>query len=487
MDDFFGGIRTGSDFSSDGLAEAVEENIRRILYGNLSRPEFEARALFEENLPDLPVGHLMDHRVRMPEDIALELAGDESKLGAFLERLLCASPHTEGRDMIAKALSIKPTVLRENLIELRDLDLDLFSSVVSGRLDQSFAAMSKRKLPAELIKLAQSCAGNMLILYCVFEIQLIAARAAKLNAGGPWLPSYHSPVLASDYPGGMSAITQAAQYRFCGLDYSPLPKGRPPIIASLTNEKFARDRLRATGRTEAEIAPEIESLLPLLQEKIGLAEKRLSKLKSASDTKEDPSKREHASTAIEGGIRAGVQLAFAALRLVNLLERKEALTDLSLAHRRLAFRSWRKAKLPAKRDSVAEVVLFVTRCAILMDAQAGQAFKPDGKQTQLEPQMDGFHAGGSVAGEDLFKTAKEDILYKQTDARPMASLNLDHELRKIQRFDILPDYRLGLTSLSSPTPTSTPQRTMGHEQPNRTKFKIIPRSRSNPVKPGYRR
>ena len=412
MHEFFAQIRTGSDFSQDGLARAVEENIFRILFGNLSRGEFEARVFFEESLTDLPVGHLMDHRVQMPENVALELARDESRLGAFLERLLCARPHTEGRDMIAKAILIEPTDLRKDLIELRDLDLNLFSSVLSGRLGQLFDAMSKRQLPADLIKLAQSCAANMLTFYCVFEIQLIAARAAKLNGGGPWLPRHHSPVVASDFAGGMSAITQAAQYRFRGLNKSPLPKGRPPIIASLMNKEFAKDRLKATGRTEAEIAPDIEDLLPFLQAKFNLAEELLANTELASDSQEDDSQREHASTVIEGGIRAGVQLAFAALRLVNLLERKEALTDLSLAQRRLAFRSWRKAKLPAKTDPIAEVILFVTRCAILTDPQAGQAFRSDGTQTPLKPQMDSFHEKDSVAGEDLFKTAKEDILYR---------------------------------------------------------------------------
>ena len=487
MDDFFSQIHPGSDFSHDGLAQTVQENISRILFGNLSRRDFEARALFEENLTELPIGHLMDHRVQMPKDVALELARDESRLGAFLERLLCARPHSEGREMVATALGIEPSDLRKNLIKLRDLDLSLFSSVVSGCLGKSFDEISKRPLPADLWKLMQSCMADMLILYCMFEIQLIAARAAKLNRGGPWLPMHHSPVVVSDFVEGMSAITQAAQYRFCGLDNSPLPKGRPPIIASLMNEKFAKDRLILTGRTEAEVAPDILDLLPSLQAKFDMAEKMLGNPKLASDGQGETSQREHASTAIEGGVRAGVQLAFAALRLVNLLERKEALTDLSLAQRRLAFRSWRKVKLPPKTNPVAEVVLFVTRCAILMDVQAGQAFNSDGKQTLLEPQMANFRKGGSVAGEDLFKTAKEDIPYKETDARPMAYPKLEHELRGIQRFDILPDYRLGLTALSPPTRRSTPQRTRGYEPRNRPKYKRIPRSRSNPVKPGYRR
>uniref|UniRef100_UPI0022B9D7F2 hypothetical protein n=1 Tax=Klebsiella pneumoniae TaxID=573 RepID=UPI0022B9D7F2 len=73
------------------------------------RDEFETQLFQFPDMAQLPIGHLFDHRVRMPEQQAKTLlAGDDATLSELLAKMLC-STHAQGAEMIAEALKLNPT------------------------------------------------------------------------------------------------------------------------------------------------------------------------------------------------------------------------------------------------------------------------------------------------------------------------------------------------------------------------------------------
>ncbi|WP_126000026.1 hypothetical protein [Sphingobium yanoikuyae] len=460
---------------------------------HMDRNEYLARLFVEQNLASLPIGHLMDHRIHMPGEFALSLENkDEEQITELLDHMLCAQPHSEARLLLANALNVRTAKLAADLIAIRKWDKALFFQVISGHLGQALDHLSTLNLTSVELTRTQSCVADMLVVYSAFELQLIAARAVALDAGS-FLPFDYSDMKERAPLELMSDIADAYQYRFRQSELKtknlPLGRGRPPVLASKFNEDFAREIAKSIGLSEKDEDGKFLKLSKELHITFGDIKSTIDKIKKSPsfDIRKNEDNSNFKSTPASTyffEISFGIQLAFAALRIVNLSKRKMQMTSTNPIHRKNAFQAWRSADLPAKRQSDATTILFVIRTVILQDSQAGTAFYSDGKNISLLPQINSHNHDGNVAGISLLTRAKRGYPVKSAKNRECVPLDANLSLAGVQEIDLLPDYRIGLNRKSSTSMNRVTKPRVGYDQPSRTKYKLERRSRSNPRAPG---
>ncbi|PNP99544.1 hypothetical protein [Sphingobium sp. SA916] len=483
----------GADPVDMGMILAiVRDVVLRVQTHGMDRKAFLNRLFRETDLASLPIGHLMDHRIRMPRDLALSLQDkDEDYITEILDHMLCVRPHIEGRALVAKALKIEPRDLASNLIKIREQSLSLFVDIISGNLDDALTLIASSTLSRKDLAVAKSCTADLLVLYSMFEMQVIAARAVALDAG-KFLPFGYTDMAERASFKLVSDIINAYIYRYeqntRKINKLTLIRGQPPVLAQRFNEEFAKQTASCLGLSETDhddsfgqISKEIYEFFVELKKYLVGAESDPS-FKSSPKIGIDRFKSTAASTYFFG-VSIGIQLAFAAHRLVNLSRRKKDLISPDRKQRKIAFGAWLAADLPAKRQDDAKSILFVVRTLILSDDQAGTGFASNGDALDLLPQMKSHDRDGNVAGISLLKDAKESYLMKSAVNRDPAPLEDALGLVGVQELDLLPDYRLGLNLLSSTAKRANTERKVGHDQRPRNRYTIVRRSRSNPKAP----
>ena len=374
---------------------------------------------------------------------------------------------------------------------MREQNHSLFFDVISGHLDEPLEYLATLQLGSTDLTRAQACLADMLVLYSMFEIQVLAARAVVLDAG-EFLPFDCTEMSERAILNLMSDIADAYVYRYrqnhLKSNNLPLIQGRPPILASKFNLNFAKGVVKSKGISEKDEDDNFSRLSDELYQTFGEIKDIIDRAKNDPEfkrpTKEDIEnfKSTPASTYFFG-ISAGAQIAFAALRLVNLSKRKRQLTSPNPSHRELAFREWLKEDLPAKRHDGAKTILFVIRTLILEDHQAGTAFDSEGKACHLSSQIDSHDHDGNVAGISLLRNAKRGYPMKSAVNRETVPLDNKLSLAGVHEIDLLPDYRIGLNLKSSTSKKGTRKPTVGHDQPPRPKYKLESRSRRSPRAP----
>ncbi|UZW54830.1 hypothetical protein NUH86_15315 [Sphingobium sp. JS3065] len=459
---------------------------------DMDRQTYLGRLFTEEDLASLPIGHLMDHRIRMPREFALDLKDkDQDEITGLLDHMLCVRPHPEARLLLADALKIETSKLASNLIEMREQNHSLFFDVISGHLDEPLEYLANLHLGSTDLSRAQACIADMLVLYSMFEIQVLAARAVVLDAG-KFLPFDHTEMTERAILNLMSDIADAYVYRYrqnhLKVNNLPLIQGRPPVLASKFNLNFARGVAKSKGISKKDQDGNFGTLSDELYQTFGEIKDIIDRAKNDPEfkrpTKEDIENfKSTAASTYFFGISAGTQIAFAALRLINLSKRKRQLTSPNPSHRELAFWEWLKEDLPAKRHNGAKTILFVMRALILEDRQAGTAFDSDGKACHLSSQMNSHDHDGNVAGISLLRDAKRGYPMKSAVNRETVPLDNKLSLAGVHEIDLLPDYRIGLNLKSSTSKERTRKPTVGHDQPPRPKYKLESRSRRSPRAP----
>lgn len=459
---------------------------------DMDRQTYLSRLFIEEDLASLPIGHLMDHRIRMPREFALGLKDkDQDEITDLLDHMLCVRPHQEARLLLADALKIETSKLASNLIEMREQNHSLFFDVISGHLDEPLEYLANLHLGSTDLSRAQACIADMLVLYSMFEIQVLAARAVVLDAG-KFLPFDHTEMTERAVLNLMSDIADAYVYSYrqnnLKVNNLPLIQGRPPILASKFNLNFAKGVVKSKGISEKDEDGNFWRLSDELYQTFGEIKDIIDRAKNDPEfqrpTKEDIENfKSTAASTYFFGISAGTQIAFAALRIMNLSKRKRQLTSPNPSHRELAFREWLKEDLPAKRHNGAKTILFVMRTLILEDRQAGTAFDSDGKACHLSSQMNSHDHDGNVAGISLLRDAKRGYPMKRAVNREAVPLDNKLSLAGVHEIDLLPDYRIGLNLKSSTSKKETRKPKVGHDQPPRPKYKLESRSRRSPRAP----
>ncbi|ANI78112.1 hypothetical protein [Sphingobium sp. EP60837] len=492
LSDFFPRGFGSGPVDMEMIRALAKDVVLRVQTHGMDRQEYLARLFTEADLASLPIGHLMDHRIRMPRDLALSLEDkSEDHIINVLNHMLCACPHAEGRDLVAKALKIQLPELASNLIKIREKDPLLFVDIISGNLEDALNSIAISALAGKHLVHATSCTADLLVLYSMFEMQLIAARAVALDAG-KFLPFGYTDVTERAAFDLVSDIVNAYIYRFeqnrRKINELPMLRGQPPVLAQRFDESFAQQTASSLGISEVDHDESFGHISKELYDFFLEMKEYLVQVKADPSFKASPRHgsdrfKSTAASTYFFGVSAGIQLAFAAHRLINLSRRKRDLTSINANRREIAFQGWLTADLPAKRQKDATAILFVIRTLILKDDQAGTGFSSNGDALALLKQMKSHEQDGNVAGISLLKDAKRDYPMKSAISRGTVPLADTIGMMGVQELDLLPDYRLGLNLPSSTAKCAMAEPKVSHDQRPRNKYSIVRRSRSNPRAP----
>lgn len=485
---FLLGLAVERAFTAEGIDADIERNKKVYLFGDLTRDAFAEKVWFVPNIAGLPIGHLADHRMRMTERVmTVFLRAPNHRIERLLWRMLCVAPHTEAGTIIAGALGLNVPAIAQTLIKLRADYPPLFRACVGGYIGDACNLTAARKWPKAEQAAAHCCVSDMLLFHSMLQVQLIAARARSLESWRYGESGIKPPMIASDIIGDMERLIKAYSYYASKRDFGRYPRQRPPLLADHRLMVRALRIFGASGRSRMDVRDDLVGSAPIMDVAVAKGQGALDELaqtkKNWFDGELPIGLRQHGSTMFEH-VEAGIQLAFAVLRLINLRDHRRKLIRPTDSGRRIAFCSWSKVKLPMRNHADSEKILFVIRAVLLRDAMAGQAFDGDGKPTALLPQLQTYHDAGKTAGEDLFKSAKESWPGTDFRNRTIVAGEVDASaLEGVQRLDVLPDYLLQLKTVSSPRirePASRKKR-HGSKTVQRPRYQIVKRSRKSPT------
>ena len=457
-------INFGTSFTVDAIAAYIEEQRLRGATNGMDRAEFEERLFAFGDLAALPVGHLLDHRVHMPDDIADRLlAGDATDIATMLGNMLCASSHTEARLLVGDALGVKPERDARRLLAVSEDDRRFAHDCLTGH--HGDAARFLAAGPTSDLKSCRNILAAMAIYYGALDLQLIAVRQKAIGM-------YRFAIDDGEMTDTMGALLQDDKALIAGVikaaagaaSDEPLKGRRPDLITLLKPqaERILADALAADpARTKAGILDEIRGSLPVL--KI-IAEQAQAEIDTASEgdlpTSGDApdsgngSLRRRISTEW-AGVSGGVQLGYASQRLRALATHIDGNLARISGGKRVSIQQWFGRRLPPWRSDAVEKLLFVSRSVVWQATGVPAAFGPDGREHGLKSTMQLYHAQDRKAGEDLVKTAKENAAAwsgERTEVGPGV-------LVASQRWDILPDHRFAdRRASSSPPPAADTSR-----------------------------
>lgn len=454
-----------TDFSIEGLTRSIERVRTKHLFGDMDRPTFE-RAIFTRPIEEWPLGHLQDHRVSVPASLIDEhLRASELDLAGLLNRFLCHSGRSGAREMIAEALDLSPLDDARRLIEIRNRSEQAFAALLCGQLGDVPDLLAHSRLKRHQVR---TTVRLMLLYYGALEVQLIAARGAafgKFDFGaelGGSIPTVGG--LINGWDSRIDSITYADK-----VAGGNRPRGRAPAQISKL-EQMGRDWLAARGLSEDdEHPPELVKLLReidarLLEEakpaiaawRATAGQNRPKDPKHPDQPKSQPvGARMELSTLLDG-YTLGQQIGFASLRLENLALHARTLLPASGAEQR-HFDHWNNLAFRAGADGPSLSLYFINQAVVVEDPQTclpcldlREAFSNWGEQDE----------GGKASS--LLKSIRKK---KAEFVRGRVPVGDEGELPQPARFDILPDYHLGIsrTSLSGRGSSATSKKR--HELP----------------------
>lgn len=253
---FFNQIKFPDSFSDAGIRKAIQGNRDRIFYGGLTRDQFNS-AIFLKPIDSWPLGHLVDHRVCMPEDLARQLRAESAHdLQRILARFLCAIDRPEAVSMIASAMNLDLGADAEFLLEISAESPDLFVKLLEGRLCCAKGLISSSKTSAEK---AEQALTKMLLYYSILDVQLIAARARAIARFGFGVSSGQAGPAAGGLFGGWQDIIKSIRYANQSLSGKRPQGATPQIFASL--ESKTAIALAQTGQSEQDVKTLVAKLM----------------------------------------------------------------------------------------------------------------------------------------------------------------------------------------------------------------------------------
>ncbi|MFC3786164.1 hypothetical protein GGR90_001668 [Sphingopyxis italica] len=443
-----------SSFDFFRLAADIRDEIDERLNGGINRDEFERQLFQFPDMAQLPIGHLFDHRVRMPEQQARTLfAGDAPAFSETLSRMLC-NGHAQGAEMIAEALKLDPSEDAHRFVDFHRSHPELAIKCLAG--DHEAALAISRLTP----KLDTLNFNHLLFstasYYGALQLQIIAARQRAIEIfqfGEEKEAKGRSMGALIDNFALMSAGLEKA---LDGVFSDKKSKGRPlEIISQLRefSEKFEKEAYVArSGLSEPDLLHELRTFYGYLAPRIDLIRSCMGRAKPKRAFKDhDPKNaslrsemRVFVTTALAGGVTGGEQIAFAGLRLLSFSRLLPSIvsgrTEWPKRHER-----WFGRLAGSKNKDAAKLIL-VARSAVWITSQYPPAFSPEGHPYDLRGSFELHTKIGNVPGQDLIRATKK---------KASAWIAPDHialptaDLGGSQLWDIQPEFHLGSAPLAN--------------------------------------
>lgn len=429
-------------------AADIRKKVDELLNGGIDRKEFERQLFQFPDMAQLPIGHLFDHRVRMPEQQARTLlAGSEPALGEVLSQMLC-NPHAQGAEMVAEALKLDPSEDAHRFVDFHRSHPELAIKCLAG--DHETALTMSLLTPKLDIPKFNHLLISTAIYYGALQLQIIATRQRAIERfqfGEEKDAKGRSVGALVDLFTLLSAGLEKARE---GVFSDKKLKGKPLEIMSELREfgeKFEKEAYaKRPGLSEADLLHELRTFYGYLSPRIDLIRSCMDRAKPKPAFKDHDLKnaklrsemRVFLTTAVAGGVTGGEQIAFAGLRLLSfsrlLPNIVSGRTEWPKRHER-----W-FGRLPGFQNKDAAKVILVARSAVWITSQYPPAFSPDGHPHDLRDFIALNTKKGNVPGQDLIK---------ETKTKANAWIVPDHivsanaELGGAELWDIQPEFYLG--------------------------------------------
>lgn len=481
---FFEQIELPGELTDEGVRKAIDENIFRIFYGGLNRPAYEER-VFSGKPKSWPLGHLADHRVSVPERMAESLHGaDGGAIAALLKHSLNATGEEGAVELVGHALGLHPATDAQALVALKATAPELWGPLIRGRLEDArrLAARSKASWAA-----IQNAMRLMLLYYGSLEVQLIAARARAIAEFGFGVESSRTGPTVGGLLNGWQSVMGAIVYAQQAAQ-GRRPQGAvPSLITDLENK--VRKWAARLGKSEAELQPYVVALLSGLIGSI-LGDEAMPAVDAWQATATPPARGEtrgkqpkHSrmkiSTLLDGRT-SGEQIAFACLRLDGLREHALELLPRKGARPADIYR-FNERPFPGGVGNASFYIYYVAQVTLIEDAQTG--LLPSLINQSLVDRIQDWsrrpHGKDASSMLKQVRTASTSAMR----AREIVDPSLKVELTGAQRWDVLPDYRLGVkpTSVSKTLrPSTIPRRQEQEDYQNKHGVRRLPKRSAKP-------
>lgn len=428
MSIIFQKIEVGQDFTEEGIDEAIERNFQSIMKSDMSRFAYARATLTFDSVRDLPLAHVMDHRVRLPR---VEITPDANLcdlaqvVADRLNRMLCVSSHPGGSELVAEALGINPDRDADTLVRVFKESRRLFDLLLRGRMGSAIALAMQRNFQSLGAEGFSDLAANLLCYHCAYQVQLIAARGQALNQF-----AYKLAATGREFTTGgackniseMLALIEATTRRVLN---ETSQSSQAQIIKDL--QPKAEGIRASSGQTDDELLSAIgvflqenRSFLNLVQEDI---KAHRQKLKSSL----------HKTVF---GLTAFETLILSASRLVKLQLNAARVIEAEISGRSNRF-SFSSKDLPPRDNEAVSKLVFCYRSTILRDKALIDSI-PDRGLGNLVTEW-ANRSIGNIYAFDGIKDARK--AFRRIN-RNVLSFPVSGQLEQYQRIDILPEFLL---------------------------------------------
>jgi hypothetical protein len=421
-------------------------------------------AVFTRSMDEWPIGHLLDHRVSMPVQLANELlSGSPERLDETLRHFLFSLALPDRPEikkdavaMIQHAIGRSPSSDARMLQELGRRAPEFTVALLCGRLRQARAILPARVLRRSEVNQA---IATMLVYYGALELQLIAARLRAIAQFGFGVSSPSKEPALGGLLTGWKDIIEAIEYANKTLN-GARPAGRTPRLIRLLHWK-ANNIQRSSRLSDDEWLAALAPLLAKLAEPLmAIALPAIEAYERTADTNYTAAERkaliednvqppEKNAQRQPVGARMSIstamyeetvarQLAFASLRLESLVQHAPALA----AKKRftaLDFQEFNSRPFLEGRDNASLDLLFVYQALVIENHNTALGSGP----AALYERFAQYPSRREDPNKSL--TSLKDVRAEQLSIvapRTVVSQDRDRPLSGPQHFDILPDYRL---------------------------------------------
>ncbi|USI79099.1 hypothetical protein [Sphingopyxis sp. USTB-05] len=437
-----------SSFDFFRIAADIRKEVDKRLNGGIDREEFERQLFQFPDMAQLPIGHLFDHRVRMPEQQARTLlAGDEAALREVLSQMLC-NPHEQGAEIVAEALKLDPSEDAHRFVDFHRSYPNLAINCLTGHHE---AALAISLLTPKLdIPKFNHLLVSTAIYYGALQLQIVSARQRGIEIFQFGEEEDEKGRSMGAVVDNFALIGAGLEKAFDGVFSDKKLKGRPlEIISQLREfgETFEKEAyVKRLGLSEADLLHELRTFYGYLSPRIDLIRSCMNRAKPKPAFKDhDPKNarlrsemRAFVTTAVAGGVTGGEQIAFAGLRLLSF---SRLLPNIVSGRTRWPKRHERWfGPLAGFQNKDAAKLILVARSAVWITSQYPPAFSPEGHPYDLRGSFELHTKKGNVPGQDLIKATKK---------KASAWIVPDHvasataDLGGAQQWDIQPEFYLG--------------------------------------------
>jgi hypothetical protein len=446
VSDFFDDLVRPLRFDLPGVDEAVLRSHHRLLTGGMSRFDFVDVAFQAENMRSLPLAHLIDHRVRGPlvpplpvvsgrTMTAEEWMRSAADLEQWFGHMLEASDRRGARPLVSTSLQLEPRADAVLLARLGGVDRAFYRACVRGRLGTAINRANGPRMAAERTT-ALLLVARLLVYFCCFSVQLVAARAWWIDhlpfrqdgGSGP----YREAALLKDLLDLASSINQIGAYM---AGKRPRYPSRALVVA--------RRPLAAVWRKETEAADDemrgdLNVFFDEIRSLVRRVRKAVTRAKAVADVDNQTVHK------LVYGVTSGEALSFAVDRLIQLRRDAE-----EIVQQRAEGREWKPLpvdprKFPAVDDRNAATLLYVRRIVTLDDRAAAPGADAVLRDMSTDPGaslaavVDACLAAGDLPGTALRKEARKLL----RGSAPSLSSTRSDAFALRRHYDVCPDFWL---------------------------------------------